>query len=197
MLNSMNNKCPDDKDYIVVYYDNIFRDYYTQIVFFVNSYVNNYEISKELTQDVFLSLWERRFEIEPNNLKSYIYTIARNKSLNYLKHQIAVNKHKNSLTTITNKLNLIALQSDSMDSIFISELQIKLKDVIENLPDKCKQIFKLSRYENLKNKEIAQKLDVSLKTVEAQITKALKILKSELYEYSEIISIFFLGLISF
>ena len=159
-------------------FEELFKENFSQLCGFAQSYIYDLDSSKEIVQDVFINLWQKKESIDlSKSIKSYLYTSVKNRCLNYIRDN---KKFRSKVLDVD-----IADYDYSFDSDFLveNELQTKITDILNSLPKKCKQVFELSRYENLKNKEIAEKLDISVKTVEAQMTKALKIFKENLKDY--------------
>ena len=161
-----------DQDGFEILFKNNFKD----LCRFANRYIKDTETAREIVQDAFVSLWEKRESIDINlNLRSYLMTSVKNKSLNYIRD----NKKFIGLPEIEN----YDIESESFDHLESEELNEKIEAAISELPEKCRKIFTLSRYENLKYQEIAEKLQISVKTVEAQVSKALQHMRSKLSEY--------------
>lgn len=157
----------------------LFRTHFKGLTFFALEYVKDYEIAREIVQEVFVNLWEKRSSIDPEKSpKSYLGTSVRNRCLNYLRDQ------KKYYPDI---LEMESIGPDEeyseMDKLITDELKAKIEEATRELPDKCKEVFLLSRFENKKYKEIAQELDISVKTVEAQMSKALKMMREKLADY--------------
>ena len=130
-----------------------------------------------------MKLWEKRDELDTNkSIKSYLYTITYNRSLNYLRDNKKFNKTEGITESLERSENW-----DASNQLIADEIQLKINKTLDNLPEKCSRIFKMSRYEELKYKEIADKLNISVKTVESQMTKALKALRENLAEYLSIL----------
>ncbi len=157
----------------------LFRHYYPGLVMFTCQITHDQDEAEEIVQDFFCRMWKHRFSIrETQSLKSYLFTSVRNRGLNFLAHQKLEARKIDELKQVMND-NLTYNQD-----IFVeSELQKKIKAAFEKLPPRTREIFSLSRYGNLKNEEIADKLDLSRRTVETQISNALKILRHELKDY--------------
>lgn len=147
-------------------FKSLFDTYFTPLCRFMYLYVHDKTSVEEQALDIFIFIWENKetFKIH-TSLKSYLYQSARNKCLNYLRRQ----KETLSLEQIENEI----IDTDIM-SLETDELYKLIEEAIDSLPFKCKQIFQLSRNEHLTNNEIAHHLNLSVKTVEGQITKALK-----------------------
>ena len=155
-------------------------DFYFQIAF---HFLNNSEDAKEVVQDAFIKLWENSvYRKDILEIKNYLFIVIRNRCLNMLrdkKKMIQEDNYERRIASLSYKL----LEETSEDILLYRELSEKVQEAISSLPPKCGQVFKLSRTEDLSNKEIAQKLNISLKSVEANITRALKSLRIELAPY--------------
>ena len=157
----------------------LFRDYYKRLCLYGLKYLDETEQSEEIVQDVFCRIWEKRATLEiTSSFQSYLFRAVHNGCLNFIKHQKVKQQHqadeihvaKSSPDTYSEELE----NPDTMDSIY---------EAIEKMPEERKKIFKLSRFEGLKYGEIAEKHGISVKTVEAQMGKALKYLREELKEF--------------
>lgn len=164
-------------------FEKLFRANFKGLCFFAQKYVKDFETAREIVQDSFINLWEKRIAIDANRpVKTYLTTIIHNKCLNYLRDN---QKFNHKLLEIENLIDI----SDIADSdlLVAKELNQAIHDAIEELPEKCREVFLLNRYENLKYKEIAVKLGISVKTVETQMSKALQHLRVRLAEYMVVI----------
>lgn len=159
--------------------------YHHPLCVYANSLIKNIYSSEDIVQNVFLKIWEQRTRLKSDHsLKSFLYKLVYNEFIDlYRKNQSLFTLEKNYYNTI----NSIVLEDDSES--FQKILNVVNKE-ISNLPPKCKEVFILSKKEGLTNIEIAEHLNVSIKTVEAQITKAFSILRSSMQE--KIKNIFFL-----
>jgi len=147
----------------------LFETYFTPLCRFMHLYVHETTIVEELALDIFTYVWENRQTLNIQiSLKAYLFQSARNKCLNVLRQK--------KLTVSLNPTDMDFEETDVM-SLETEELYNLIQEAIMALPDKCRDVFQLSRTENLSNKEIAEQLNISVKTVEAQITKALKRIK--------------------
>ncbi|MBN2663528.1 MAG: RNA polymerase sigma-70 factor, partial [Bacteroidales bacterium] len=157
-------------------FENFFRDYFKPLVNFANKFLNNIDDSKEIVHDVFINLWEKRDSIDvQNSVKSYLYASVNNRCLNFIRD----NKKFNNNIQLDN-IDSVVSPSDTLTEI---EIQSIIEKTLNTLSPKVKRVFELSRYENLKYKDIAEKLNISQKTVESHISAALKSLKENLKEY--------------
>ena len=158
----------------------LFRKYYARLAGFANKFLNNPEESREIVQEVFMKIWEGREGIDPeDSLKSYVFKIAQNLSLNRLRKKKVESKY----VEIYKLVYIDHSEFSSYESLLARELEDNITTAINTIPPKCKRVFELSRIEGLKYGEIADVLNISVKTVEAQMSKALKILRFELKDY--------------
>ncbi len=136
------------------------------------------DIAREIVQDFFVKLYEKRHNLSvETSVKSYLYRSVYNCCLNYLNQRSIQDKHLKSI-------DLERVDEDNLESEISSvELQYRIHQVIEELPARCRKIFKMNRLEGIKNEEIATQLNLSKRTVETQISKALKILRKRLSDY--------------
>jgi RNA polymerase sigma-70 factor (ECF subfamily) len=165
-------------------FESIFRDYFGPLCGFSNKYVGDFEAAKDIVHEVYISLWEKFSELPADsNYKSYLYTAVRNRSLNYL-------RDKKSHTKLEDAGNLAA--SENAAGLLELELADRIEECMDQLPEKCREIFELSRIDGLRYREIADRLNISIKTVENQMSKALRILKTGLVDYLTILIVLFL-----
>lgn len=165
----------------------LFRKYYTRLCGFANKFLNDPEEARNIVQDVFTKIWEGREDIEiDESLKSYIFKVAQNLSLN----KLARNKVESRYIEVYKQVYIDNKYISASESLFEKELENNISVALNKLPAKCRKIFDLSRVEGLKYNEIAEMLQISVKTVEAQMSKALKIMRIELKDYLLILIIF-------
>ena len=155
----------------------IFEQYYELICLRINRMIKNKVQTEDLAQELFLDLWRKRKTIEiKGSLKAYLSVAARNKTLNWIKSN--KNYNYNSIDNVDQSTN----DQGPQKLMELEEMKVHIDDAINLLPEKCKIVFILSRFEQLSYKEIAKNLDISPKTVENQISKALKLLRINLQE---------------
>ena len=158
----------------------LFRKFYVRLCSFANKFLNDPEDAQEIVQEVFTKIWERRDEIDPeDSLKSYIFKIAQNLSINKLRRR----KVESAYSEIHKLVYIEQHEFSAHESLLARELEENIAHSIGKLPTECRKIFELSRVEGLKYKEIAETLNISIKTVEAQMSKALRSLRIELSDY--------------
>lgn len=168
-------------------FSQIYSIYFTKMIRFSQAYVIAEEDAENIVQDIFLYLWEHPDVFKTiYNMDAFLFTMLRNRCLTFLKHTLYVNKRKQPLQTVEEQeleMNLYSLQQFDESFFTLEEAETLINDVIGKLPERCRKIFILSRIEGLKYKEIAEKLNISVNTVENQISIALRKLKIELKDY--------------
>lgn len=168
----------------------LFRKYYVRLCGFANKYFNDPEEAREVVQEVFTKIWEGRDDINPDeSLSSYLFKITSNISINRLRHKRVESKYVEIYKLVYAENTEIS----PYQSLLAKELNNNITRALNNIPPKSKRIFDLSRMEGLKYSEIAVNLKISVKTVEAHMSKALNILRYELREYLKILIIPFIG----
>ena len=158
----------------------IYNRYSVLMFYKVNQMLREEEASKDLIQDLFISIWDKSDLIqENNNLSGYLYVGARNRVLKIIQRNNLHNDHLASLAAYASEVSMETIQD-----INERELKVIVQREIDNLPQKMKQIFEMSRQDNLSHAEIAAKLGLSAQTVKKQINNALKILRTKLSVYA-------------
>jgi RNA polymerase sigma-70 factor (ECF subfamily) len=152
-----------------------FTDFYTQyfkkLLLESDKYVKDIQVAEEIVQDVFLKIWERSADLNQiQSIKSYLYRSVINLSINHINRQKNLELHHQKIVSDFSEEEAEQLDEEN-------ELIVLLFSEIEKLPPKCREIFKMNRFERLKYKDIATKLDISERTVENHIANALKILR--------------------
>mgnify|MGYP000477515921 FL=1 len=170
-------------------FEYFFNKYYDSILGFCIQFIYNKPEAKGITQEAFINLWSSRQQIEKiNGIESFLYTYAKSKCLNVIRDNKVKERYKSkTLNKKERALDYDILKSMNFDSLALTELEELITKSIDDLPEKSKVVFYKKRYENKKNKEIAQDLNVTVKTVEAHMTTALKILRLKLTEYLPLI----------
>jgi len=146
------------------------------------SKLNSKILAEEASQNIFISLWERRQHLEIENLWAYLKTSVKYQVINFIEAKLITQKHLPFLAK-----NELA-ENDVENTIYYQELMVALEKAIQNLPQKTKEIYQMSRYEYLSGREIAERVGLSEKTVEYHISRALKFLRLELKDYRAISS---------
>jgi len=162
----------------------VFKYYYSGLVVYADQIIKNPEISEDIVQSVFLKLWETRENIEIRSFRSYFIQCVKNRCIDHLRNQQVKQRFDNRIP----EADYLVMEEDLWTKNELSDL---IESAIENLPPRCREIFWMSRYENLKIAEIAEKLKISKRTVETQISKALKILRVKLVDYLSLLVLCF------
>lgn len=178
-------KSTSNKSFIDIH---VFREYYdlyyNPLCRFLNLYTQDTAIIEDVLQEIFLKLWENRKAIEINYIKTYLFHAAKNRVLNHLRDE--QNRHY----LLENWFNQQQEEKEHEDCFDIETFTAVLEQAINQLPDKCKEIFLLSRREQLSYKQIAEKQNLSVKTVEAQMSIALKRIRNILSTSSFVFLLF-------
>lgn len=162
----------------------VFRLYYPRLVWFANTYVS-YEDAKGLVQEAFIVFWEKNPGVfNESQLQSYLYTTVKNNCLMLLRHnKVVKNFTEKAEIKIQEQLNTAALEQLDTSEMAFREMETIIGKTIAGLSPRCREVFVLSRMEGKKNHEIAEELNISVKAVEAQMTKALGIFKMALKDF--------------
>lgn len=181
-MNMQRDRITDHKEF-----SRIYIVYFPKMVRFAQEYVISVEEAKNIVQDMFLYLWERRDTLEAiSNLNAFLFTLIKNKCIDYYRHFNRFDSKKESLDKLQERelhLKMAALQQFDVNMFTLHDIEELLDQAIKKLPAKCQQVFVLSRMEGLKYEEIAQQLDISVNTVRNHISTALRKLKEELKDY--------------
>lgn len=168
-------------------FEEIYVSYFSRMKYFALEYVLSEEDAENIVQDVFTELWERKELLTYNiNLVAFLFTSIKNRCIDHLRHRVIVRDAVNQIQEeyqVTLKVKLASLEL--FDQSLLSEQDIEkiVSEVINSLPEKCREIFIKSKIEGKKQKDIASEMNISLKTVENQMNIAYKKLKSELKDY--------------
>ena len=156
-------------------FDQLFQEYYRSLSVFALKYISDLEVAKEIVQDLFVHLYENRKSLFiSTSLESYLYQSVRNRCLNQIKQQKTQKKHLDQYQSEQEST------VDLEDLIRETELEHHIFKVVSSLPPQCQNIFNMSRVKGLSNSEIAEQLNISKRTVETQISNALKVLREKL-----------------
>ncbi len=158
-------------------FQQLFEAYYNELCNFGLKYTRQPAITEEIVQEVFIYFWEKREKINiSSSLKSYLYTAVKNRSINYIKLQLPKDMAKTDVENASEYFSDDAAEGN----IENTELKAYIEKAIDTLPNKCRLVFTLSRNAGLTYQEIADELGISVKTVENQMTIALKKLRKYL-----------------
>ena len=164
----------------------LFRRLYPRLCAYANKFVQDTGDSKEIVQDLFLAIWNNREHLdESRSLEAYLFTSVKNKCLNVLKARIVKSKQAELLWMLYSEES--SMNDNSYHVLLANELQSDFNKALQKLPSECRRIFELSRFEGLRYQEIAGRLNISIKTVETQMYRALNKLRIELREHLAIV----------
>ncbi|HTF80425.1 MAG TPA: RNA polymerase sigma-70 factor [Cytophagales bacterium] len=160
-------------------FESLFKFYYQRLCHYACSMLHEMEEAEEVVQQVFINIWDKRAHIEiSTSFQSYLYRAVNNASLNKIKQRKAYGLHHEYI-----KLEMESSIDSTTQAVLSEELRGSIMEAVDLLPQQCKLVFEMSRFEGMKHQEIADELDISIKTVENQIGKALKHMRSYLKEY--------------
>ncbi|MDF3027042.1 MAG: hypothetical protein K0S23_1349 [Fluviicola sp.] len=164
----------------------VFRDYYKPLVRYGNTFLKDSDETEDVVQQVFVSLWEKRTQLDIHtSIRAVLYKSVQNACLNKI-------KHLKVRDTYAEEMMAVAVPEETSDPVQVNELNERIQQALESMPEQCGRIFKMSRFEQLRYQEIADQLGLSVKTVENQMGKALKIVREELKDYLPILILFFI-----
>ena len=174
-------------------FEQVYRYYYPRLIYFARQYILDAEASKNIVQDVFTELWDKRDTFYPDtNLQAWLFTVTKNKSLKVISQLKSRQNYDNFIKARQLDINYQSLSDFDTSNIIFEELHAKIEFTLGKLSPACRKVFEMSRFEDKKNREIALELNLSIKTVEAQISKALRTLKAGLKDYLPLFYILFL-----
>ncbi len=166
-------------------FEQLFKKHFRELHAYAFSLLKDWDVAEEIVQSLFLKLWEKNeWSHIQTSIKSYLYKSVYHDSLNYIRRQKVQLKYQTSTA--------YAMKNDTDDAagkLKMSELEQHLSQALSKLPEKCRAIFQLSRFQELKYQEIATQLDISIKTVETHMGKALRILRKEMKEFLPLIAL--------
>ncbi len=171
----------------VLAFELLFRRYYVRLCGFANKFIANTSESEEIVQEVFLNIWKKKDKLSlDDEIKPYLFKSVQNLCYNFIGHKKVVDNYYSVIEVVYKNYSD---DFNTYESVLYKEFQIKAESAIESLPNQCKVIFQMSRQDGFKYAEIAEKLGISVKTVETQMGRALSKLKSELRDYLVILII--------
>jgi RNA polymerase sigma-70 factor (ECF subfamily) len=174
-------------------FEKVYRFYYPRLIYFAKQYLLDSEVSKNIVQDVFTELWDKKNSLRKDtNLNAWLFTVTKNKSLKIISQLRSRQKYDNYLIYRQLDVDYKSLFDFHTSNFIFEELQTQIEISLFKLTPACRKVFEMSRFEDKKNREIAEELNLSIKTVEAQISKALRSLKADLKDYLPLLYILFL-----
>jgi len=162
-----------------VAFEKVFRLYYQPLCNYAGPLLKDFDEAEEVVQNVFYTIWNKRETMEVHtSVKAYLYRAVHNDCLNKLKHRKVKQHYAEAY-----QYSASVAEGHGANSLLTKELGQKIEQAIESLPEQCGQVFKLSRFEQLKYSEIAEQMGLSVKTVENHMGRALKLLREKLKDY--------------
>lgn len=169
-------------------FNTMYSFYKPKLFTIAHSYIGNKEDAEEVVHDILIKLWEKREKLTvTSNFTGYVYRMTRNACLDYLRSKKNRLSKESTSDQQEHWLNYSALSDDASSQIISQELQSVVERAIKHLPEKCKKVFVKSRMEGMAHKEISEQMEISPKTVENHISRALRELKQVLKEYLPIL----------
>jgi len=168
-------------------FEDLFRLFYPRLLSFAQSYLRDKATAENIIQDAFLLLWERRETLRQNsNIRAWLLTVVKNNILNDIERQKRQAKIESVYAERISReleLRIATLKGCDPEYIFSAEVTEIIQKVLASLPEQCRRVITMSRFDEMTNKEIAEKLNITVKGVEYHITNALKKLRLELKDY--------------
>jgi len=159
-------------------FEKLFRRFFYPLVAFACHYLDEPKAAEDLVQDVFVQVWSHREQLDPGrNIKTYLYTAVRNRAFKYARHLRGREHYR------IHHIASAAAGDSPEQQVMSAEFHQAFEKSIQTLPVKCRTIFCMNRFDDLKYREIAEILDISIKTVETQMSRALKLLKKQLHSF--------------
>jgi RNA polymerase sigma-70 factor (ECF subfamily) len=160
-------------------FEQVFKLHFRNLHAYAYTILKDEAVAEEMVQNVFYKIWEKTEQLKiTGSVSAYLYRAVHNESLNYLKHL--------KVRSVYQSHTLWQMKGESDNAskrVLMKELERKLYEALNELPEQCRLVFQLSRFEELRYREIAEKLGISIKTVENQVSKALKILRMKLADF--------------
>jgi RNA polymerase sigma-70 factor (ECF subfamily) len=168
-------------------FDAIYKNLYSKAFFFAKSYVRNELVAEDLASEALIKLWEHMKKGDAVACpEAFLLTMLKNKALDYLKHETIKEDTLKELADIHDEelnLRICMLEACDPKEVFAADIQAIVNKLLANLPEQTQRIFRMSQYEDKSNKEIAEALCLSVKSIEYHITKVLKVLRVSLQDY--------------
>ncbi len=171
----------------------IYNNFYPKLYYFVLEFVPLKDVTENIVQDTLVTLWNKRNQLKDNsNLTSYLFTVAKNNALKKLRDK----KYSQKLFSNTIDVGELDLNVETLSTIDTSvcafmDIEQIIQETLASLPPQCRKVFEFSRFQEMKNREIAEELNISIKTVEKHISKGIKTFKVALKDYLPLVAYLF------
>lgn len=171
----------------------LFNDFYSKLYYFVLEFIPLKDTAEDIVQDTLVTLWNKRNELkDDSNLTSYLFTVAKNNALKRLRDKKYRQKlFSNTIDISELSLNVAALSTIDTSVCAFTDIEQIIQETLLTLPPQCRRVFELSRFQEMKNREIAEELNISVKTVEGHISKSIKTFKVALKDYLPLVAYLF------
>lgn len=174
-----------------VLFERVFKEHFKSLHAYAGSILRDSDEAEEVVQNVFYKLWEKKEKIdEIQSVQAYLYRSVYNECMNFVKHEKVKQNYEAHAVHHGN------IASSAVDNAETKELEERIGNALNDLPEQCRTIFQMSRFEELKYREIADKLGLSVKTIENQMGKALKILRTKLADYINVVWLLLITLLN-
>lgn len=171
-------------------FEEVFQLYFKVLAVFAKKFVNDLQVAEDLVQEVLVKLYENRKSVQfHTSLKAFLFQSVRNKCIDHLRSVKSKSDHHDHILHVN-----YAEQFDFNDTMIQAELEQRIYNAISELPAQCQQVFKMSRLEGKKNQEIAETLNLSKRTVETQVSNALKRLRKDVFQYLKLLIVIWLNI---
>lgn len=176
-------------------FESLYELYYSKLKRYVQNYVLDQNDAENIVHDIFTELWERRNGLASHsNIFAWLYLATKNRCLNFLKRKNLSKHIADNIAAQHNaelRLNLQALEWDEVTVYSAEDVEEAINRALEKLPERCRQIFVMSRFEGKKHRQIAEELNITVNTVETQMGLAYKKLRIELRKFQLLLTLFF------
>ncbi len=171
----------------------IYNNYSSRLYYFVLEFIHLKDAAENIVQDIFVTLWNKRKDLKDGtNLSSYLFTGAKNNALYRLRDKKYRQKlFSNAMDVSELNLSIDALTTVDTSAFAFQEIEQIIQETLSSLPPQCRKVFELSRFQEMKNREIAEELNISIKTVEGHISKGIKTFKVALKDYLPLVAYLF------
>jgi len=172
----------------------IYFRYHGRLVLFANKFTGDLQVSQDLVQDAFLKLWEKEFPETIESPKAYLFQAVKNSCLNHHRHINIKNSTEKKLAEKIDAFekSVFYEMDDPLHSLLEHEIGEKVETIVQSMPEKCREVFRMSRSDFMKNKQIALEMGISEKMVEKHISKALALLRKGLSDYLTVLLVLLL-----
>ena len=171
----------------------LFNDFYSKLYYFVFEFIPFKDIVENIVQDTLVTLWNKRNQLkDDSNITSYLFTVAKNNALKKLREKKYNQKlFSNAIDVGELDLNVETLSTVDTSVCAFKDIEQIIQETLASLPPQCRKAFELSRFQEMKNREIAEELNISIKTVEKHISKGIKTFKVALKDYLPLVAYLF------